>query len=74
MKMKFMSIDSIGERFVICEDDYFRTVYIDISDLPDGASEGDIIQVNDDGSLEINKQETERRRAEIAKVQDKLWK
>lgn len=72
--MKFMSIDSIGERFVICEDDYFRTVYIDISDLPDGASEGDIIQVNDDGSLEINKQETERRRAEIAKVQDKLWK
>ena len=51
-----MSIDSIGERFAICEDDYFRTVYIDISDLPDGASEGDIIQVNDDGSLEINKQ------------------
>ena len=74
MKMKFMSIDSIGERFAICEDDYFRTVYIDISDLPDVSSEWDIIQVNDDGSLEINKQETERRRAEIAKVQDKLWK
>ena len=31
-------------------------------------------QLFDDGSLEINKQETERRRAEIAKVQDKLWK
>ena len=73
-KMKFVSIDSIGEKFAVCEDDNFETVYINISDLPDGASQGDIIQVNDDGSLEVNKKETKRRRDEIIKLQDKLWK
>lgn len=72
--MKFISVDSIGEKFAVCEDDNFETVYIDVSDLPDGVSQGDIIQVNDDGSLEVNKKETKRRRDEIIKLQDKLWK
>lgn len=72
--MKLISIDSIGEKFAVCEDENCETLCISISDLPDGAAQGDIIQINDDGNLEINEQETKQRREKIIKLQNKLWK
>lgn len=71
--MKMVSIDSIEDNYAICEDDNYNTIYLSIDKLPPHAKEGDIIQINDDGTLEINAEETKRRRAEAINLQNKIW-
>ena len=72
--MKLVSIDSIGNIYAVCEDNNYNTIYLSIDELPLNAKEGDIIQINDDGTLEINTEETKKRKAEAIKLQNEIWK
>lgn len=72
--MKLVSIDSIGDSYAVCEDDNYNTIYFSIDELPLNAKEGDIIQINDDGTLEINTEETKKRKDEAIKLQNEIWK
>ncbi len=70
--MKRVSIDSIGEEYSSCEDDNFNTIYIKNSDLPKNASEGDILQIDDNGKIKIDIEETKKRKAKIIALQKKI--
>lgn len=63
--MKTLIIDRFEENFAVCEDDDGSFFAIDISELPDGASEGDVLKLDDSGSISADKAETENRKNRI---------
>ena len=42
--------------------------------LPQGAKEGHVIEIKDDGTLAIDQKETDLRREKNKKLQNSLWK
>lgn len=63
--MKTLIIDRFEENFAACEDDDGNFFSIDISELPAEASEGDVLKVDDSGSISADKAETENRKNRI---------
>ena len=45
-----------------------------IAELPQGAKEGHVIEIKDDGTLSIDQKETDLRREKNKKLQNSLWK
>lgn len=57
--MKTLTIDRMEGIYAICEDKNKKYYAIEISDLPQGASAGDVLNVDDvEGSLTINHEAT----------------
>lgn len=66
------SIERIEEKIALCEDDDGNVIRIKTKDLPTGAREGDIIEQTENG-LNVNADETERRRKKMAELQKGLF-
>lgn len=71
--MKTLTIDRFEGNFAICEDKDQKYFGIEVSELPQGAKEGDILEISDEGTLSINTEATDARRAKMKKKQDALW-
>lgn len=68
------TIDSIEEDFAICEDENENVHFIEKIKLPDGAKEGYVVTIFNDGTVVINEEKTKMRRQEILELQEKLFK
>ena len=71
--MKTLIIDRFEGSYAICEDNDQKFFAIEISELPQGAKEGDVLDVDDaEGTLSINVEATAQKRSKLKKLQDKL--
>ena len=72
--MKTLIIDRFEGTYAICEDKEQKFYAIETSELPQGAREGDVLDVDDtEGTLSINTEATAQRRSKSKKLQDKLF-
>ncbi|MDD5953078.1 MAG: DUF3006 domain-containing protein [Oscillospiraceae bacterium] len=79
---KTMSIDRFEGGYAICEpltdgkpkkkkeQHYYG---IDITELPQGAKEGDVLVIGDDGTLTLDEAATKSRREKLQKLQKSVW-
>lgn len=65
-------VDRIEGDIAVCEDDNNELVDISLDRLPEGVSSGDIL-TEEKGIFTVDMSATEKRRAEIAALQNKLW-
>lgn len=70
--MKRITIDRFDGIYAICEDKDKAFFAIELSDLPKGAKSGDVLLITDEGTLEIDVEETERRRQRVLEKQKKV--
>ena len=79
-----MIIDRFEGIYAICEGEEdskgkgkhkkdVRYFAIEQTELPEGAKEGDILVIRDDGTLAIDEAATKARREKIKKLQNNLW-
>ena len=68
-----LCIDRIEDGIAVCEDSDGNKHKLPASSLPDGVKEGDCIVISDDKSVIIDHDETARRRAEIAALQNSIF-
>ena len=71
--MKTLTIDRFEGNFAICEDKDEKYFGIELSEIPQGAKEGDVLEIDGEGVISINAEATNIRRATIKKKQDSLW-
>lgn len=71
--MKQLSIDRFEGKFAICEDPEEKYYAIETSELPEGAKEGDVLRITDEGELLIDEGETRARRERIAAKQRRAF-
>lgn len=70
--MKRITIDRFDGIYAICEDKDKAFFAIELSELPKGAKAGDVLLIKDEGTLEIDAEETERRRQRVLEKQKKV--
>ena len=76
-----MIIDRFEGGYAICEemadkpkkkkDLHFYGIVL--NELPEGAKEGDVLVIGDDGALKIDAAATKARREKIKQLQEKVW-
>lgn len=71
--MKRITIDRFDGIYAICEDKDKAFFAIELSELPKGAKSGDVLLITDEGTLEIDVEETERRRQRVLEKQKKVF-
>ncbi|WP_101697745.1 DUF3006 domain-containing protein [Clostridium minihomine] len=71
--MKTLIIDRFEGVYAICEDKDKKFFAIEASELPQNVREGDVLEINDDGTLSVNAEKTAERRNKILKKQNALW-
>lgn len=71
--MKQLMIDRFEGKYAICEDAEQRYFAIEQDELPEGAGEGAVLEITDEGELRINREETQRRRERIAEKQRRAF-
>lgn len=72
--MRTLIIDRFEGTYAICEDKDQKFFAIEVSELPEGVREGDVLDVNDaEGTVSINVEATKQRRSKAKKLQDKLF-
>lgn len=72
--MKTLIIERFENNFAICEDKDKNFFGIEQSELPKDAKAGDVLDIDNNGNIKINKEETERRKARIQAKMQKLNK
>ncbi|MDV3427768.1 MAG: DUF3006 domain-containing protein [Bacillota bacterium] len=65
-------IDRFEGKFAVCQEENMNMVNIDRCRLPEGAKEGDVLIINNDGII-IDKAETERLKRQIEKLSKDIW-
>lgn len=65
-------IDRFEGEFAVCEADEGNMINIEKSKLPEGAREGDVLEVTDDG-ISIASDATGRKKQDIEKLFRDLW-
>lgn len=68
-----LSLDRFEGDYAICEDDAQKVHEIHKSKLPTNAKPGDIFVLSLEGSLSVDKVQTERRKQKIIGLQRKLF-
>lgn len=77
-----MIIDRFEGGFAICEEQAdgkpkkkkdIHYYGIELNELPEGAKEGDVLVIGDDGALKIDAAATKARREKIRQLQEKVW-
>lgn len=71
--MKYLSIDRIEEGYAVCVGGEGERVLFPKESLPDGAGEGCVVLLADDGTLSLDPEETRRRRERILEKQNRLF-
>ena len=71
--MKQLIIDRFEGTFEICEDSEQKYFAIEKEELPSGAKEGTVLQIDAQGILSIDEAETNRRRQRMLEKQRKLF-
>lgn len=66
-------IDRFEGKYAICADDDGRHFAIETSELPEGAKEGSVVVISEEGTLSLDPEEEARRRARILEKQRKLF-
>lgn len=66
-------IDRFEGRFVVCEKDDRTMMNIERNKIPAKAAEGDVLDI-EEGTVTLDVEETVRRKKEIEKLADDLWK
>lgn len=69
----FLYIDSIGDQYLTCEDNYGELHYVEKIKAPKNIKEGDVIVINKDQSIRIDIQETNKRKKEIREIEKRLF-
>lgn len=64
--MKQLIIDRFEGKFVICEDAEEKYFAIETVELPDGAREGSVLKITDEGELLLDQEAAKARRERIA--------
>jgi len=67
--MKKLVIDRFEGKYAICEDGDQKYFAIETAELPEGAKEGCVVVISEEGELSLDLEETERRRQRIAEKQ-----
>lgn len=79
--MRTLCIDRFEGNFAVCEEllehpvkaKDIRYFGIEKNELPQGAAEGSVLLVKDDGTLLLDQKQTDARRAKAMKLQRNLW-
>ena len=72
--MRYLSIERFENNLAICEDCEKRMFAIEKGELPQGAKPGDVLSIDEEGNIKIDKEEAERRKKRILELQKKLFK
>lgn len=72
--MKTLIIERFENNFAICEDKDKSFFAIEIAELPKEAKAGDVLDIDNDGNIKINADETKRRKSRIQGKMQKLGK
>lgn len=67
--MKKVVIDRFEGEYAICEDTDQSRFAVETAELPQGAKEGCVLAISEDGEISLDLDETERRRQRIAEKQ-----
>lgn len=70
--MKKIVIDRFDGIYAICADKDKSFFAIELGELPQGTKAGDVLVITDDGTLEIDQEETARRRQRAQEKRAKL--
>ncbi len=70
--MKYI-VDRIENKIVICEDEMGNIIEINLSDISNNVSEGDVIGYND-GKYSVLKEDTDIRKKYIEDLTKSMWK
>ena len=71
--MKQLIIDRFEGKYAICEDREQRYFAIETGELPEGAREGVVLAITDEGELAIDREATQARRKRIAAKQRRAF-
>lgn len=71
--MKQLIIDRFEGKYAICEDEEQRYFAIETAELPEGAGEGVVLKITDEGELLLDQEETQARRERIAMKQRRAF-
>ncbi len=63
-------IDRFEGDYAVCETENRKMINIHKNDIPFNAQEGDVLKIN----IEFDHEETMRRKEEVEKLSDDLWK
>lgn len=72
--MRILVIDRFEGTFAICENEEQKLFAIEASELPQGAAEGSVLEIDEEGTIRVNEEKTAARRSKVKKLQDGLWK
>lgn len=72
--MKKIIIDRFEGIYAICENEDKSMFAIEKSELPKDIEEGTVILISDSGEIELDKNETQKRKNNIKNLQNKLFK
>lgn len=72
--MKTLIIERFENNFAICEDKDKCFFAIEIAELPKNAKVGDVLDIDNNGNIKVNTEETERRKARMSAKMQKLKK
>lgn len=70
--MKTLIVDRNEGQYTICEDLEQKLFAIDTSEVPEGTIPGTVLQISDEGTIVIDKEETEKRKQRMLSKQNKL--
>lgn len=71
--MKQLIIDRFEGKYAICEDADQRYFAIETEELPEGAAEGSVLKITEEGELLLDQAETQARRERIAAKQRRAF-
>lgn len=60
--MQYLTVDRLEGTYVICADKEKKLFAIERNEAPENLKEGDVLRIDDDGTLSFDREETERRR------------
>lgn len=73
--MRKLSVDRFDGTYCICQDLADEKMYaLPLNEVPREAKEGDILAIDGEGVLTVDREETDKRRAKIAGLQNRLFK
>ncbi|MBQ9083573.1 MAG: DUF3006 domain-containing protein [Clostridia bacterium] len=72
--MQYLTVDRLEGTYVICEDKDKKLFAIERTEAPAGVKEGDVLRIDDDGTLSVDTAETDRRRAGARKKQSAAFR
>lgn len=71
---RLVSIDRFVDDIVLCEDDNRQTLKLPRKLLPEEAREGDCLRLHQNGRVEVDQEQTEKRKQRIRLLQNRLFR